>query len=48
LGITVLSCDWNCPKFITPRYTAAELEAAVLPLKARIAELEALLKLPPP
>lgn len=48
LVITVLSYDWNCPKFITPRYTDAEVEAAALPLKARIAELEALLKLPPP
>jgi hypothetical protein len=40
----VLSFDWNCPKYITPRYTAAELEAAVAPLKQRIAELEAQLK----
>jgi len=39
--IDVLSFDWNCPKYITPRYTAAEVEAAVAPLKQRIAELEA-------
>ena len=39
--IDVLSYDWNCPKFITPRFTAAEVEAAVAPLKVRIAELEA-------
>lgn len=39
--IDVLSYDWNCPKFITPRFTAAEVETAVAPLKARIAELEA-------
>jgi uncharacterized protein len=32
--------DWNCPQHITPRYTAEEIEAAVAPLKARIAELE--------
>ncbi len=39
--IDVVSFDWNCPKYITPRYTAAEVEEAVTPLKARIAELEA-------
>ena len=42
--IEVLSFDWNCPKYITPRYTAAEVESAVAPLKQRIAELEAQLK----
>ena len=42
--IDVLSFDWNCPKYITPRYTATEVEAAVAPLKQRIAELEAQLK----
>lgn len=43
--IDVLSYDWNCPKFITPRFTATEIEVAVAPLKARIAELESQLKL---
>ena len=33
--------DWNCPQHITPRYTAAEFEPAVAPLRRRIAELEA-------
>jgi len=42
--IDVLSFDWNCPKYITPRFTAAEVEATVAPLKRRIAELEAQLK----
>ena len=42
--IDVLSFDWNCPKYITPRFTAAEVEVAVAPLKQRIAELEAQLK----
>ena len=42
--IDVLSFDWNCPKYITPRYTAAEVAEAVAPLKQRIAELEAQLK----
>lgn len=46
--IDVLSYDWNCPKFITPRFTAAEIESAVAPLKARIAELESHLKLSTP
>jgi predicted pyridoxine 5'-phosphate oxidase superfamily flavin-nucleotide-binding protein len=38
--IDVLSYDWNCPQHITPRYTAAEVEMAVAPLRQRIAELE--------
>ena len=42
--IDVLSFDWNCPKYITPRYTAAEVEKAVGPLRQRIAELEAQFK----
>ena len=41
--IEVLSYDWNCPKYITPRYTAEEVETVVGPLKQRIAELEAAL-----
>jgi len=43
-SIDILSYDWNCPKFITPRYTAEEVDKAVAPLRARIAELEAQLK----
>ena len=42
--VDVVSFDWNCPKYITPRYTAAEVEEAVAPLHQRIAELEAELK----
>ena len=42
--IEVVSFDWNCPQYITPRYTAAEVEASGAPLKQRIAELEALLR----
>ena len=38
--IDIVSFDWNCPKYITPRYTVAEIEAMVEPLKQRIAELE--------
>ena len=39
--IEVVSFDWNCPQYITPRYTAAEVEGLISPLQARIAELEA-------
>ena len=42
--IDIVSYDWNCQQYITPRYTAAEVEAAVLPLRRRIAELEAQVK----
>jgi hypothetical protein len=42
--IEVVSFDWNCPKYITPRYTAAEIEELILPLRRRIAELESQLK----
>lgn len=38
--IEVVSFDWNCPKYITPRYTEEEVREAVAPLKQRIAELE--------
>jgi uncharacterized protein len=38
--IQVISYDWNCPQYITPRYTAAEVEQYAAGLKARIAELE--------
>jgi len=42
--IEVVSFDWNCPKYITPRYTEEEVRAAVMPLKERIATLEQRLK----
>ncbi|MBP1225937.1 pyridoxamine 5'-phosphate oxidase family protein [Flavobacterium sp. 1355] len=32
--------DWNCPQHITPRYTAAEIEQALLPQKKYISDLE--------
>lgn len=38
--VGVISFDWNCPKYITPRFTQAEVEETVAPLKRRIAELE--------
>ena len=42
--IRVVGFDWNCPQYITPRYTAAEIAEASQPLHERIAELEAQLK----
>jgi len=42
--IDVVSFDWNCPKYITPRYSAEEVNELVGPLKTRIAELEAQLQ----
>lgn len=38
--IRVVGLDWNCPKYITPRFTAEEVEKAAAPLHKRIAELE--------
>jgi len=42
--INVVSFNWNCPQYITPRFTEKEVRDAVAPLKRRIAELEANLK----
>jgi uncharacterized protein len=33
--------DWNCPQHITPRFTEEEINAAMQPLRERVAELEA-------
>jgi predicted pyridoxine 5'-phosphate oxidase superfamily flavin-nucleotide-binding protein len=38
--ISVAAFDWNCPQYITPRYTEKEMEGLVRNLKARIASLE--------
>jgi predicted pyridoxine 5'-phosphate oxidase superfamily flavin-nucleotide-binding protein len=42
--IDVVSFDWNCPKYITPRYSAEEVEELAGPLRTRITELEAELR----
>jgi predicted pyridoxine 5'-phosphate oxidase superfamily flavin-nucleotide-binding protein len=42
--IDIVSFDWNCPKYITPRYTAEEVQKLIASLQARIAEVEARLK----
>jgi len=39
--LTLASFDWNCQQHITPRFTEAEVVAAVDPLRKRLAELEA-------
>jgi hypothetical protein len=39
--IEVVSFDWNCSQYITPRYTAGEIQELVATLQQRIAELEA-------
>jgi hypothetical protein len=33
--------DWNCPQFITPRFTEAEIAEALAPVNKRIEQLEA-------
>ncbi len=39
--IDVVSFDWNCPKYIAPRYSLEEVEELTGPLKRKIVELEA-------
>lgn len=41
ITIDVVATAWNCPKYITPRYTTDQIDAGVEPLRIRIAELEA-------
>jgi predicted pyridoxine 5'-phosphate oxidase superfamily flavin-nucleotide-binding protein len=38
--LRLVAFDWNCPQHITPRYTEAEIEAAVRPLRERLEALE--------
>ncbi|MEQ1784777.1 MAG: pyridoxamine 5'-phosphate oxidase family protein, partial [Hyphomonadaceae bacterium] len=38
--IRVEGFDWNCPQHITPRFTEAEIAAAVAPLHAQIQALQ--------
>lgn len=42
--IEVTAFDWNCPQYITPRFTEAEVREIVAPLTRCIAELEARLE----
>jgi predicted pyridoxine 5'-phosphate oxidase superfamily flavin-nucleotide-binding protein len=41
MTLSLESFDWNCPQYIVPRFTIDELEGAIGPLRARLAELEA-------
>lgn len=41
LRLHLAAFDWNCPQHITPRFTEAEVAAAVQPLRDRLAALEA-------
>jgi predicted pyridoxine 5'-phosphate oxidase superfamily flavin-nucleotide-binding protein len=38
--IHVEAFDWNCPRHITPRYTAEEIQEAVRPMEERLQALE--------
>ncbi len=38
--IDVVGYDWNCPKYITPRYSSHDVEELAKSLRERIAELE--------
>lgn len=39
--IDVIGFDWNCPQHITPRFTEAEITAAIQPLTTEINQLRA-------
>lgn len=41
LQIAVAAFDWNCPRYITPRFSEHELADVIDPLRQRIAVLEA-------
>ena len=43
--IDVAAFDWNCPKYITPRFTEADISPAIDKLMKRIHDLEAQLEL---
>ena len=38
--VEVLATDWNCPKYITPRFTENQIRTVTGSLEARIVELE--------
>jgi uncharacterized protein len=41
--VDVEAFDWNCPQYIEPRFTGADIAPAITRLQGRIAELEAAL-----
>ncbi len=44
ITVEVLATNWNCPKFITPRFTETQVAGAIDQLQARIDELESQLE----
>jgi predicted pyridoxine 5'-phosphate oxidase superfamily flavin-nucleotide-binding protein len=44
--VDVIAYDWNCPKYITPRFTIDDVRAVIEPLHQRIQQLEAALTRP--
>ena len=42
--VDVVAMDWNCPKFITPRFTEAEIETMLAPRLRELAEENQALK----
>ena len=43
ITVEVAAYDWNCPKYITPRFTTDEVRSVTEPLQQRIQQLEAAL-----
>jgi predicted pyridoxine 5'-phosphate oxidase superfamily flavin-nucleotide-binding protein len=41
ITVELLATDWNCPKYITPRFTQDQVAGAIQQLQDRITELEA-------
>ena len=41
LRLRLAAFDWNCPQHITPRFTEADVDAAVQPLRDKLAQLDA-------
>jgi predicted pyridoxine 5'-phosphate oxidase superfamily flavin-nucleotide-binding protein len=41
--LKLVAFDWNCPKYIVPRYTEDEIAHAIGPLRERIAQLSSLI-----
>lgn len=41
ITVELLATAWNCPKYITPRFTENQISDAIRPLQQRVAELEA-------
>ncbi|HEX3088224.1 MAG TPA: hypothetical protein VHQ23_06180, partial [Ilumatobacteraceae bacterium] len=40
MNVEVVAFSWNCPKYITPRFTADEVRSVIEPMQLRIEELE--------